>query len=101
MITQDRQGHGSAEGMAVPCGGINEQLPVAYTCVAENALLHDGATQRDVLRERPARSGWLIALQKPSDPIIVGVRGVNALQYRTIPIQQILCRHYRNKTQMA
>jgi hypothetical protein len=87
--------------MAVPCGGIKEKLPVACACVAENALLHDGTTQRDVLRERPARTGGLIALQKPTDPIVVGVRSLNAFQYRPIPIQQALRGHSWNETQLA
>jgi len=50
VVTQDRQGHCRAEGMTVPGGGINEELPVACAGVAENALLHDGMAQREVLR---------------------------------------------------
>ena len=48
VVTQDRQGHCRAEGVAVPGGGINEELPIACPCVAENALLHDGTAQCDL-----------------------------------------------------
>src|ERR1035437_2353227 len=88
--------------MVVPCGGINEKLPVTCASVAEDALLHDGTAQSEVIRERPAHANCrVIAIQKPSDSFVVGVRGVNALQYRPIPVQQALRRHCRNETQIA
>jgi hypothetical protein len=40
-------------------------------------------------------------LQKPPDSIIVGVRSVDSLQYRAIPVQQALHGHCRNETQIA
>jgi hypothetical protein len=48
VVTQDRQGHGSTEGMAVTGSGVDEQLPVTCPCIAEDTLLNDGTTQRDV-----------------------------------------------------
>src|SRR5581483_12505410 len=86
--------------MAVSCGGINEKLPVTCACVAKNALLYHGTAQREVFRKRPARTCGVIVLQKPPDPIIVSIRGVNALQYRPIPVQQALHGHRRDETQI-
>jgi hypothetical protein len=61
--------------MAVPGGGINEELPVACACVAENALLHDGTAQCEVLREGATRTSRPIALQKMPNPVVVSVLG--------------------------
>jgi hypothetical protein len=61
--------------MAVPCSGINEQLPLACAWVSEHALLYDGTEQGQVFGERPARAiCGVIVLQKPPDPLVVCVR---------------------------
>jgi hypothetical protein len=40
VVTHDRQGHRSAEGMTVPGRGIKEKLPVTCAGVTEHALLY-------------------------------------------------------------